>query len=175
MECLTNPAKSKLVLQVLNEGQTTAKMLAEKNKNIPQATLYRYLNKMVSDGVLKIVAERPVRNVTEKVYAMAIDFNANIEKMLEENDGEAYLAMFQQFVIGLLNEYGAYCTRDGIDIRNDGSGFRVSPFYATYDELKELSASIQKMIEPYKKREATKDRKTRSIAVIFTPPTNESK
>ena len=170
MECLTNPTKFNLVRQVLEEGQTTAKALAEKNKNIPQATLYRHLKKMVSDGVLKVIEERQVRNVTEKVYAMAIDFEADVDKMIKENDGATYLAMFQQFTIGLVNEYGAYCNQEGIDILNDGSGFRINTINVTYDELKELSTSIWKLIEPYAALSATEDRKTRSVAVIFTPP-----
>jgi len=130
---------------------------------------------MVADGVLKIVEERQIRNVTEKVYAMAIDFEVGINRVIQENDGEAYLALFQQFTIGLLNEFGAYCARDDIDILTDGSGFRVSSINATYDELKALSADIQKLIEPYKNREATPERKNRSLAVIFTPPTDGSK
>ena len=175
MEYLVSPAKLNLILQVISEGETTAKILAEKNKNIPQATLYRYLKKMVSDGILKVVEERQVRNVTEKIYAMAIDLNADFNQVVEENDGEAYLALFQQFAIGLLNEYSAYCARDDIDIANDGSGFRVISTHATVDELRELAANIWKLIEPYARREATPDTKARSVAIIFTPPTDESK
>jgi len=171
MKYLTNPATNNLVRQVAVDGQTTAKALAENNKNIPQATLYRYLKKMVADGVLKVVEERRVRNVTEKIYGMAIDFEADVNKMIEENDGDTYLGLFQQFTIGLLEEYGAYCARDDIDILNDGSGFRVLSFDATVEELTELAANIWKLVEPYTNREATPDMKTRSLAVIFTPPT----
>ncbi|MCL2392130.1 MAG: hypothetical protein FWC66_05905 [Oscillospiraceae bacterium] len=173
MECLTNPIKNKLLLEVINQGQTTAKMLAEKNKSIPQATLYRYLNKMVSDGVLEVVEERQVRNVKEKVYASAIDFEAHVKEMIAENSGEAYLRMFQQFTIGLLNEFKVYSEQDSIDILNDGSGFRVASFCATHDELKELSEKIWKLVEPYKKRAMTSERRARSLAVVVTPPTGE--
>ena len=171
IECVTNPIKNKLLLEVIAQGKTTAKVLAEKNKNIPQATLYRYLNKMVSDGVLTVVEERKVRNVTEKIYASAIDFAANVEKMLAENSGEAYFSMFQQFTVGLLNEFKSYTDKDGIDLLNDGSGFRVTSFCATYDELKDLSLKIQELVAPYAEREATPECKARSLAVIFTPPT----
>jgi len=170
MKCLTNPTKSKLLLDVMDEGQTTAKILAEKNKNIPQATLYRYLKKMVSDGVLKIAEERQVRNVTEKIYAPAIDLNAHIDKILTENSGEAYLQMFQQFTIGLLNEFKTYAEKDDIDILNDGSGFRVAPIFATTEELKDLSVKIQELMRSYSENEATPERKARSVAIIFTPP-----
>ena len=170
MQCLANPAKLALLLQVLSEGETTAKALAEKNRGIPQATLYRHLKKLVSDGILKVVEERQVRNVTEKIYAMAIDFNADLYKAIKENGGEAYFAMFQQFAIGLLKEFGAYCSRDDIDILSDGSGFRIAPIHATLDELVELSVDINKLIEPYTTREAAPGRETHSIAIIITPP-----
>jgi len=172
MECLTNPIKCKLLLDIIDEGQTTAKILAEKNKNIPQATLYRYLKKMVSDGILKIAEERQIRNVMEKTYAPAIDMKAQVDKMLAENSGEAYLQLFQQFTIGLLNEFKTYAEKDDIDILNDGSGFRVAPIFATIDELKELATKIHELIRPYTENEATPDRKMRSVAIIFTPPTD---
>lgn len=170
LECLTNFDRLALLFQVLDEGQTTAKMLAAKNKNIPQATLYRHLKKMVADGILHVVEERQVRNVTEKVYAAALDFRAETQKLLEENDGAAYFALFQHFTIGLLKKFSAYGDREDIDIINDGSGFRVATFDATLEELGALSAGIWKLVEPYTNREATPERRTRSISVIFTPP-----
>ena len=170
MEYLTHPIQSRLIIDVMAQGKTTAKTLASMNKNIPQATLYRYLKKMVADGVLEIAGERKVRNVTEKIYAMGIDFPAYTEKMLRENAGETYLGMFQQFTIGLLNAFSAYCASDNIDLLNDGSGFRVTSIYASLSELKELSGKIQALIAPYQNREAAPMRKAHSIAVIITPP-----
>ena len=172
MDYLTNPVKNKLLIEFFINDVVTVKMLAEKNKNIPQATLYRYVKKMLNDGIIKVVEERQVRNVTEKVYASNIDFFAGVDKMLEENSGETYLRLFQQFTIGLLNEFKAYSERRDIDIKKDGSGFKVSPFYATFEELQELSGKVWEVIEPYAANEPNPERDSRSVAVIFTPPTD---
>ena len=142
MNCFTSPIKFKLLLDVEASGQTTAKELAKKNNHIPQATLYRYLRKMVDDGILIVTEERRVRNVSEKIYAVGIDYKAEVDKVVENNSGEGYAALFQQFCNGLLGEFKAYAARENIDILNDGSGFRVAPFYATADELKELAKKI---------------------------------
>ena len=80
--------------------------------------------------------------------------------------------LFQQFCNGLINEFQVYASRENIDILNDGSGFRVSPFYASTDELKELAGKIQAVIKPYYENEPTPERQMRSIAIIYTPPTN---
>ena len=175
MEYLTNPTKNKLVIEVMSKGKVTAKELAAINKDLPQATLYRYLKKMVEDGILVVAEERKVRNVTEKTYAMGIDFEAYVQEMIAENSGEAYLGIFQQFSVGLLKEFSAYSKRDDIDIRNDGSGFRVASIYATVEELETLSKSIWELIAPYRDRKPTAQQKSRSVAVIFTPPKDARK
>ena len=69
MECISNPAKSRLMIEIMRRGKVTAKYLAEKCVDIPQTTLYRYLKRMTDDGLLKIVGETPIRGTVEKTYA----------------------------------------------------------------------------------------------------------
>ena len=171
MECLTNPAKHKLLLETIEQGKVTTKELAQKFPDIPQATLYRYLKKMVDQNVLKIAEERPVRGVTEKIYAPNIDLEADIEQLLKDNSGKTYLLLFQQFCLGLMEQFKTYSERDSIDIMGDGSGFRVASFNATNEELTQISREVWKLILPYTENKPTPDRKARSVAVIFTPPT----
>jgi len=76
MECLTNPVKYKLLAALNNQKRATTKELAELINPFPQTTLYRYLKKMVADGLIEVVEENRVRNVNEKVYGMAIDLDA---------------------------------------------------------------------------------------------------
>ena len=170
MECLTNPIKNKLLMAVKEVGHTTTKELAKKLKDIPQATLYRYLKKMVEDGLLKVARENQIRNVREKVYCLAIDFDAEIEKMNEDTTGRLYVARFKQFVNGLAEEFDENTPKDNEKAVYDGSGFFIHPFYATYDEVKELLQKIREVIEPYESR-ASHERQLRSMATIFMPPT----
>ena len=168
---LTNPVTCRIFAGIEALGQTTAKELITKYKNIPQATLYRYIKKMTEDGILLVVDEKQVRNVTEKTYTINLDYKREIDKILKENSGEGYLGLFHQFCNGLINEFQAYTNRDNIDIINDGSGFRLIPFFASTNELKELSEKIQEIIKPYYENEPSPDRKLRNAAIIFTPPT----
>ena len=69
MECITNPAKCKLLLEIYSKGQATAKHLSDTFGDIPQATLYRNLKKMLNDGILKVVDETQIRGTVEKSYA----------------------------------------------------------------------------------------------------------
>ena len=170
MACFTNPIKGKLFSDIAAGEEMTAKKLARINGDIPQATLYRYLKRMLTDGVLEVVAEKQVRNVREKVYGVSRDFEAEIERILNENHGRGYLSLFQQFSNGLLKEFQAYAARENIDIKGDGSGFRIAPFYATVDELKELSHGIQELVRSYHALGPAPGRQMRNVAIVFTPP-----
>ena len=170
MKYFTNPVTCKLFFNIETLGQATAKELTSLVADIPQATLYRYLRKMVDDGVLIVIKERQVRNVTEKTYAIGIDYKAEIDDMIAANSGEWYLGMFQHFCNGLINEFREYANRDNIDILNDGSGYRIFPFYATSDELFELAEKIREVIKPYYENKPTPNRQMRNAAIIYTPP-----
>ena len=170
MACFTNPIKCKLFSDIEQQKHTTAKKLAQSNEGIPQATLYRYLKKMLEDGVIEVVEERQVRNVREKVYGVAIDLQAEIGRMIVDNSGAGYLSLFQQFCNGLLAEFQAYTAKDHINIQKDGSGFRIVPFYATTDELEDLSRKIQDLIKPYHENPPAPGRQMRNVAIVFTPP-----
>lgn len=173
MSCFTNPIKCKLFLEIHLKGKATAKQLADSCPDIPQATLYRYLNRMSSDGILKIVEENRVRGTIERVYAEDTGLISDVQKLIKENSGEAYLQLFTQFMMGLLLEFKEYASQKDIDLLHDGSGFSTMPFYATLEELADVSKKIHDVIEPLKKNLATPERKMHTLAVIFTPPKTE--
>ena len=76
MECITNPVKCKLLLEIHSKGKATAKQLADIYTDIPQATLYRHLKKMLSDGILQVVEETQVRGTVEKLIRWHITSSA---------------------------------------------------------------------------------------------------
>ena len=165
----SNPVANRIFLFIEERGHATAKEISQKI-SVPQATLYRYLKKMVSDGILTVVDETRVRNVTEKTYAVVMDYKAEIDKMLAQNSGEVYSGLFKVFCNGLINEFEAYAGKDDIDIQNDGSGFRLVPFYASPGELRELAEKVRTVVTPYYENTPTPERQMRNIAIIYTPP-----
>jgi len=173
VEYFTNPVKVKLITEVEKQKKTTAKQLAKAVPQIPQATLYRYLKKMVSDGIIEVVEENQVRNVKEKVYSLVFDFDAEIKEMVNDKSGKGYLTLFQQFSNGLIYEFQKYVDDGEIDIANDGSGFRITPFYATKAELEEMAKKINEVVLPYHELAPSPERKLRNFAVVYTPPVSQ--
>ena len=102
MDAFVNPVKSKLLLEIYTRQKMTTKELSAALPDIPQATLYRHLNRMLTDGLIEVVEENKIRGVTEKVYGIAFDFDSVGKKLFEKNPGATLLQMFTQYMICLL-------------------------------------------------------------------------
>lgn len=169
MDCITNPVKCKLLLEIHSQGKVTAKHLSDIYNDIPQATLYRHLKKMLSDGILQVVEETQVRGTVEKTYALAFNINKDMETVLAENSGELYMQYFMQYIMGFAKQFQQYCQTPNINIKEDMTGFSLSPLYLSDEELTNLVTGISRLIGTVKNNEPRADRKLRTIGVIISP------
>ena len=170
MECITNPVKCKLLLEIYSRGEATAKHLSDTLGDIPQATLYRNLKKMLSDGIIKVVEETPVRGTVEKTYALAFNFNEDFETILAENSGTLYMQVFTQYFLGFAKQFREYCKSPNINIKEDISGFSLSHIYLSDEELAGLMKSISNVVRAVEKNEPKAGRRLRTIGLIISPP-----
>jgi len=174
MDCIVNPVKSQIILSIQEKGECTAKDLLSSQSDIPQATLYRTLNRFVESGVLKIVAENKVRAVTEKVYALNESFLNVNQSIVEQNDGEAYFKLFTNFIIVLMKEFQNYAEKSSINIVEDGSGFSAIPIYAAAEEMVDIGNKFKEIIAPYQTRNAlVEEQRMHILATIVTPPNDK--
>lgn len=172
MECITNPVKCKLLLEIYSQGQTTAKHLSNTLGDIPQATLYRNLKKMLNDGILKIADETQIRGTVEKTYVLAFDLNEDFETILTENSGTLYMQVFTQYFLGFAKQFQEYCKSPNINIKKDMSGFSLSHIYLSDEELTELIKNISSIIHAAEKNKTASGRKLRTLGLIVSPPEN---
>lgn len=172
MECITNPVKCKLLLEIYSQGQATAKHLSDTHSDIPQATLYRHLKKMLNDGILKVIEETQVRGTVEKTYALALDLNGNFETILAENSGTLYMQVFVQYFLGFAKQFREYCKQPNLNIKGDMSGLSLSHLYLSDEELTELIKGISRLTHVAEKNQMEAGRKLRTIGVIVSPPEN---
>ncbi|MEK3978255.1 hypothetical protein MKY37_04090 [Psychrobacillus sp. FSL K6-2836] len=174
MDCMVNPVKSQIIFSIQEKGECTAKDLLSSQYDIPQATLYRTLNRLVDSGILKIVAENKVRAVTEKVYALNESFLNVNQSIVEQNDGEAYFKLFMNFIIELMKNFQSYAEKPSINIVEDGSGFSAVPIYATVEELLDIGKNFKEIIAPYQTRNTSvEEQRMRILATIITPPNDK--
>jgi len=169
---LSDPVKAKLIVEIYEQERATTGQLAGVFSQIPQATLYRHMKKMLIDGVIKVVDEVPVRGTVEKVYALDFNFAEINKTVMKTNDGKAYFQMATLYMLGILGEFKEYADRENIDLSGDGTGFSHVPIYATTDELVEALEQIRDIIQPLMSNSYEGGRKLRNLCIITTPPKN---
>jgi len=167
---LSDPVKAKLIIEIHKQERATTGQLASVFGQIPQATLYRHMKKMLLDGIIKIVDEVPVRGTVEKVYALDFNFTEINKAVIETNDGMAYFQMASMYMLGILGEFKEYADRENIDLSHDGTGFSHVPIYATTDELFEAMEKIKDILQPLISNSYEGGRKLRNLCIITTPP-----
>lgn len=168
MECISNPAKSRMLVEIIRRGEVTAKYLAEKCSDIPQTTLYRNLKRMTDDGLLKIVSETPIRGTVEKTYALTFDLS-DPPSVLGENSGAMYMQMFFQYFLTFAKLFQDYCDTPGIDVKKDCSGLSLSHAYLTDEELEKVVADIAQILLPLQDNKPEPERKLRTLGLIISP------
>ncbi|ARP50789.1 MULTISPECIES: hypothetical protein [Caproicibacterium] len=168
--CFTHPAKSRLLLEIYTKKQATAKQLRPVLGDISQSTLYRYLNQMCQDGILKVIAKNPVRGTVEKVYALKIDLQAEGETLLKKDPAKGLLYLFTQYMAGLLQEFREYAEREDADPTQDALSFTVCPVWATREEIVTVLQKIGEILTEMQKNQPAPGRQMHSIGVIATPP-----
>ena len=168
MDCIANPVKCRLLIEIMKQGETTAKALAERCSDIPQTTLYRHLKRMTDDGLLKITGQTPVRGTVERTYAPAFD-PADPPSVLGGNSGALYLQMFFQYFLTFARLFQDYCSTPGIDIKRDRSGMSLSHLYLTDEELEKAVAEIARILSPLQENQPAPGRKLRTVGLIVSP------
>ena len=70
MKLILHPVRMKIIQSLLNGKNMTVQQLSQRAKDVPQATLYRHLNKLLEAELIQVVQENQIRGTVEKVYAL---------------------------------------------------------------------------------------------------------
>lgn len=168
MDLILHPVRLKIVQSLLNGKTMTVQQLAERVEDVPQATLYRHLKKLLEASILSVVQENQIRGTVEKVYALnepAIQSHEDLLNLTKEE----HLEMFMHFTTHLMGMYESYLEKEKPDLVKDGVTYRVANVHLSDEEYMEMAQEIGKIIVKAMKNEPSPERKSRNIATIVIP------
>ncbi len=165
---LLHPVRMRIILAMVAH-EATAQQLAGELPDIPQATLYRNINKLVAGGILVVVRERRVHNTLEKTYALPERGRMLTVEDLQNAQPEDYVRLVTQYLGLLLSYFVRYVQKGDVDIVRDNVLFQMAPAYMNQAEAQELGEGIRALLAPYVKNPPTPDRQ-RSILGLITLP-----
>jgi DNA-binding transcriptional ArsR family regulator len=151
---LLHPVRLRVVQLLAGDRRLTARQIARAEPGIPHATLYRHLQQLVAGGLLTVADERPVRNMTEKVYALAAPVRldpADTVRMVPAD----LLRLFTAFVGHFVGDFRRYLRRQGgapADFRRDGVTFWQQAVSLSVEEAWGVDLALKAALRPFLSR-----------------------
>ena len=162
------------ILQNLATRNLAPLQLAEELVNVPQATLYRHLNKLVEAGILLVVEERPVRGTVEKVYGLNLQAMRSDSYALLNGSREEMLELFTHFILARIHDFGVYLQREKINLVEDKVSFGQAPFYLSDAEFMEFAGEIGQVFMKRLNNKPAPGRKFYTWTTVVMPGPDEN-
>ncbi len=165
-DILSNPVRLRIVQYIQINGEATTKQLSDDMDDIPAPTIYRHVNALLSEGVLRVKEEKKIRGTTERT--LAIDEEGWTSKMPEDFSDVAYL-----FLMSLYGNFREYSARGGCDPLADMLSLRTIILRLSDERFAQFFEDYRQLLEKYQKLED--GGKQRSISIISAPIIEEVK
>ncbi|PLT32118.1 helix-turn-helix domain-containing protein [Bacillus sp. V5-8f] len=164
---ILHPVRMKIIQSLIGR-ELTVQQLAARIKDVPQATLYRHLGKLLEADLIKVVQENQIRGTVEKVYALKEQTVTSQEEFFNLSK-EEHLELFLTFAAQLAGLYENYLNQEDIDLVRDGVSYRVANLYLSDTEFLDLVQKIGGLIQEAALNDPTPQRKARNFASIVIP------
>lgn len=168
--CFDNPVRRSVLSALLDDGPMTPRMLLQSLHSMSQATLYRAISSMESEGLIKVVSEEKKRAVTEKTYGVSERYDGLREAIVRDNNGHAYTAFIGWYMHRLFSQFQRYGERPDIDIEGDASGYFEGRVYIDRDDLEDFFREIGEVCDKYSKKGEGDGKHGHAVGVIVAPP-----
>jgi DNA-binding transcriptional ArsR family regulator len=170
-DLILHPIRMRIIQALVTGEHMTTQQLAEMLPDVPQATMYRQLNKLLQAKLIDVVERNQIRGTVEKVYALAAkgaDATPSPEDVAKMSP-EEHMQLFLKFAASLIADLGDYLRQDDYDLFKDGVSFRQVQFYLTDEEYMQLLLSIREQMGKYMGNKPGQGRRRRMMSTIVIP------
>jgi cytochrome c-type biogenesis protein CcmH/NrfG len=147
-DLLLHPVRLRLLRAFLGDRALTTAELRQELSDVPVASLYRHVARLVDAGVLAVVSERQVRGAVERTYVLRNSAGAvnlrELAKMTPDQHRQAFLA----FIAGLVGDFDRYLARGHIDLLRDGVSYSMAGLWLDEAERQELARELITVLQP---------------------------
>ncbi|HXC77443.1 MAG TPA: helix-turn-helix domain-containing protein [Candidatus Acidoferrum sp.] len=168
-DLVLHPVRLRIILAFARGRRLTPQQVAAVLPDVPQATLYRQIDRLYRGGALAVAAERRVRGAVERTYVLAEGGASISPEGLAKASRDDHLRYFTAFATGLIAQFEQYLERSDIDLLKDGVGYREVVLNLSDEELMEMAAALNSALGRYLAYESRPGRKRRMLATVLFP------
>lgn len=166
-----HPIRLRLLRALVNRQLSIAQLLDEL-ADVPIATAYRHINKLLDAELIYVCEERLVRGTVERIFALPKN-NLIDNETLAKASKEEHFNYFSTFVATLLDDYQRYLASGSVDLLKDGVRYRSLQLYLSDDELAAMARDLHQAMSPYFALQPQQGRIARVFSTVLVPKKSE--
>ena len=167
---MLNPVRMKIVQLVMERQEITSRELAGLMPDVPIASLYRHIKKLIALDILQVASETPIRGTVERTLRVNLQPFAEVEKAGQAGSADDHFRLFYSFVMALLADFSAYTRRPGgYHLEKDMVGFRSYPLYMNEEESVEFFQELGGLVEKRLHLQPDGERRLRKFSFVALP------
>lgn len=168
-DLLLHPVRLRIVQAFLGDRALTTSELRGELSDVPPASLYRHVARLVAAGVLSVLSERRVRGALERTYVLRVTVAAMGPDDLAAMSADDHRQAFMAFVAGLLGDADRYLARADVDPVRDGASYRLAGLWLDDDEYAELLGELTRVLRTRAANTPTPGRRRHILATVLLP------
>lgn len=172
VDLLLHPVRLRVV-QALLGRELTVGQLRERLPEVPQATLYRHLERLRQGEVVEVVAERPVRGAVERTLTVRAERASLGAADLTDVTPDEHRAYFATFVATLLDDFDKVLDTPDVDLAAEGVSYRQVPLWLSDAELGDTLAAVREVLAARLDHGPSAGRRKRVVTIVTLPDPTE--
>jgi hypothetical protein len=168
-DLVLHPVRLRIIQAFLGDRALTTSELRGELPDVPAASLYRHVAKLVDAGVLAVVAERQVRGAVERTYVLRTSAASVRVDELADMSADEHRQAFLAYVAGLIADFDRYLARGDVDLVRDGVTYRMAGLWLDDAELAELARDMYAVLQPRLANPPKAGRRRRLLGTVLLP------
>lgn len=162
LKVLTDPVSNRILQMIRVKKKMTISEILSENSQVPRATVYRKVEKMLEVGAVYISDSRKIRGQTENVYSIKEMYIAD-----PGNDEES-MKIITISLMQILDRYERYFSSGNADVNRDKLFLLNYAVPLSDEDFSAMMRDIFRIVDKYQKK-STSDAKLRSLYLLSAP------
>jgi hypothetical protein len=168
-DLLLHPVRLRILQAFLGDRALTTSQLSAELSDVPAASLYRHVARLVDGGALQVVAERRIRGAVERTYVLRQSAaRVRLDEIAAMKPDEVR-AMFLAFAAGLIGDFDRYLDRGAPDLLRDGVAFGIEGLWLDDAEFADMMRDLYRVLDSRRANLPDKGRRRRLLASVLLP------
>jgi DNA-binding transcriptional ArsR family regulator len=168
-DLILHPIRLRLMTELAGRRMTTAQ-LGEAMPDVPQATLYRHVKRLLDGSIIAVVDEQVVNGATERTYAILPGQDSLTDADLQNLTAEDHVRNFSTFSALLIDAFQRYVAQADRDrLVADGLGYNRAVIYLDEAERAAFQQQVVALLRSVMINQPSPTRRRYTLASIVIP------